>query len=158
MLRQLRRVLEATPPRHFDIRFWGRAGRLPYGNGYRCGTAACAAGCAALDPFFRKLGLAIKPWPSSNPVLPACGLRALSRFEDFDTVFVPRIHGESAGMYELSVLFGLEEDEGCWLFDAERYEGRSSPREVIKRIDVLLAKYDARWYAEHTPSSATAVC
>lgn len=53
---QLKRVLKALTPherrKHFDMGTWG----------YKtaCGTVACAAGHAGMDPWFRRRGLRLK--------------------------------------------------------------------------------------------------
>lgn len=60
-LMRLRDVIRKAPTKRFNMRFWERRGAydghsisLPAPT---CGTEACAAGWAAADPYFKKIGL-----------------------------------------------------------------------------------------------------
>jgi hypothetical protein len=101
-LRQLRRVVAAAPADRFVMDRFCTAGQP-------CGTAYCAAGWAALDPWMQK----------ETPMLKYFAL------EDFDqeTLVVPRDLRD--GFQGLSTVFDLKsaETENCSGVSAERLQG-----------------------------------
>lgn len=119
-LRQLRRVVQAAPARQFKM------------NDIQCGTAMCAAGWAAIDPWFVARGLRL---------IPGDGRHSPARVETETIRFT---------FPALAEFFGLDEEDADTLFaaDATRSTGRIPKRDVITNIDRILkghspAKYRA---------------
>lgn len=122
-LRQLRRVIEAADPDRLHMRAWSE--KAP------CGTAYCAAGWAAIDPWFQantSIGEIFVPKPSGH-----LGVRA-------DDPFRP-----------LANLFDLTPNDSTNLFGGGVYYDCDphavTKDEVIANIDRLLAGEHAKTYA-----------
>jgi hypothetical protein len=114
-LRQLRRVVEAAPEDRFDMGTLCDRGR--------CGTVHCAAGWAAVDPWFREH-------------------TELGRFFDVDRDGMFRYRGRPAKVLER--VFGLdEEDVERLFFDADDDTTRA---QVLASIDHMLAGLPAPTY------------
>jgi len=94
--------------RDFDMNFWATK---------ECGTSACAAGWAAMDPEFQIEGF------------------YLNRFNE-------PIFGKRWGFGACSEFFGLSEGETSQIFHSGGYEGDPdliTPTDVAARIRALLA-------------------
>lgn len=122
-LKQLRRVVEAAPDDRFHMRRWSE--KAP------CGTAYCAAGWAAIDPWFREntgIGDIFKLRRYGYLELITCSpFFSLARLFDIS-------------IYEAATLFGIGIDP------------RSNPHavsraEVIANIDRILAGQKPERYA-----------
>ncbi len=120
---ELRRVVEAAPPELFHMRAWKeKAG---------CGTAYCAAGWAAIDPWFTERGLTHEAMQAASMDFRDSTFDAVRRF------------------------FGLTEAEGERLFGTsgtDYYDPHAITREmVIENIDRMLAGKRPRFYRGRWP-------
>ena len=86
-LDHLEQVVSRAPADGFDLRFF-----YVQTNRNECGTIACAAGWACLDPTFRAMGLHL------------------------DSRGVPSYDGRVAGE-ALAEFFGISHDHACYLFN-----------------------------------------
>jgi hypothetical protein len=129
-LRELRRVIEAAPEDKLHMPQWCDF-HAP------CGTAYCAAGWAAIDPWFQK----------NTPILEIFSVQKLGDVfpktepERVGDLFVqPRTLGRT--MTSLAALFDLGYDAAANLFGNE-LGGFSShsvtKKEVLSRIDAAIA-------------------
>jgi hypothetical protein len=119
-LRQLRRVVEAAPEDRFDMR--------RFSTPTDCGTAYCAAGWAAIDPWFREhteLGRAFR-----------VGVGGMLGWDDDLAEVLGEVFGLTDG--ETNRLFGMFVGESCGV----------TRRLVLASIDRLLAGKAARSYAD----------
>lgn len=117
-LRQLRRVIEAVPDDRLHMRTFCEEGE--------CGTAYCAAGWAAVDPWFRE----------NTDIGDIFGV------DSDGTLFV--ICGYSCVFSDLADLFGLTRTDADRLFGADLEPDVTAPHavnktEVLNNIDLLLA-------------------
>lgn len=125
-LRQLRRVVAAAPADRFVMDRFCTVG-LP------CGTAYCAAGWAALDPWMQK----------ETPMLDYFALVSF----DPETLVAPR--GLRDGFHGLSTVFDLKSAETEKLFGGDLPSGcKVSQAAVIANIDRLLQGEATIPYAE----------
>ena len=126
---QLKRVLAAVPRRNFDLRLWA----LPRPG---CGTTGCAAGWAALDPWFQERGFYLASPDSFRVVHTTQELLAVppdSRFSLSPT------YNSWRGFRALSEFFDIEGEIAEEIFSADSYPPDASPGLVIEKIDRLLA-------------------
>ena len=115
-LLQLRRVVLAAPESRFDM------------NHFRCGTAMCAAGWAASDPWFTERGLHLAG--------------------EGDAVAIRFAEDSFDSFSALEVFFLLSAQDTERLFAAEAISGTGpiTKEEVIENIDRILAGEPARTY------------
>lgn len=108
-----------------------------------CGTSACAAGYAAMDPTFMEQGLRLKFTPAD---------------ETDEVLYDPKVHGDriqidpESGGYPvygrfstceaLKAFFDLDGDTTDYLFYPHKYPANTTvgPRQVIERIQEVLAR------------------
>lgn len=131
-LKQLRRVVLAAREAQFDMALFGKR--------TTCGTVCCAAGWAALDPWFlvnTEIGkvLPIKPATAATG-----GLFENHQLFDVDFSSCTPIDG-------LAGVFGIGQEDACALFNGETVDGVTK-QEVIDNIDRLLAGSHAEPYPE----------
>lgn len=121
-LQQLRRVVEAAPDDRLHMRAWSERAE--------CGTAYCAAGWAALDPWFQE----------NTPILGV--------FEITETKMVESLGNSSI---DLADLFGITSRDASALFATYSLCGIGphaiSKAEVLANIDRLIAGDSAKRYA-----------
>lgn len=125
---QLRRVVLAIPDAGFDMQWWSNT----------CGTTHCAAGWAALDPWFlahTAIGNYLAPYSAS----PTGTTMVLSTSLD--------------PLPGLARVFGLTEAEATRLLVA-RAGQPVSRRAVVAQIDALLAGRAIGLYAREEPARA----
>lgn len=135
-LLQVRRVLEKVrdEERPFNMMFWSEKDKIPHSITVpvaECGTASCAAGWAARDPWFQERGLRLeKPYPDSDSLFPKLG--------------------RQIGFDAMALLLDISRRDAHYLFDPWDYphwpecprHDRITPDMVIERIDDLLAGYE----------------
>lgn len=125
-LAELRRVVLAVPDAGFDMHQWSN----------ECGTIHCAAGWAALDPWFLRhteLGCVLAP-------------RSLS---PADTTVLPT---HIASVFGLAYVFGITSREAKALFIPPT-KRPVSRREVVAQIDDLLAGLAIDRYPGEAPEA-----
>jgi hypothetical protein len=121
-LRQLRRVVEAAPEDRFEMTIFSVSGK--------CGTAYCAAGWAAIDPWFRE-------HTELGQVFRMCEDGTLNWGRNLELTPV------------LGRAFGLEEWDVDRLFGMfVNWVGEVTRQHVLANIDRLLAGEPARSYSE----------
>lgn len=115
LLTDLQQAIDKDPDKWatFDLRMWRND----------CGTCFCAVGHAAMDPWFIERGLFMgsDTGPKGTQVLApameyARGWRAVCNF------------------------FSLEMASAMYLFSSCQYEHDAAPRDVVARIETLLAE------------------
>ena len=118
-LRQLARVVNAAPENRFDMRRFYSHGSL-----FACGTAYCAAGWAALDPWFAEHAGGAGSGLGSGP-----RDAALDRFHDF------------CRFSHLERVFDLDEQQTEALFGGNLPPTSRPPSKqaVLRKIKQLLA-------------------
>jgi hypothetical protein len=116
---QLRRVVEAAPEDRLHMRTWCESAA--------CGTAYCAAGWAAIDPWFREhteIETIFNVWDSED-----------------GEVMVHAVADRNV-CHDLAHFFGIDEDDANNLFAAFAHRGMDphaiSRAEVLGNIDALL--------------------
>lgn len=108
----------------FDLALWG-ASEDGKASSISCGTTACAMGLAVLSGAFRRAGL--------------------SNFHGPDApVITPQMPGDMLGMEAAESLFGITNEEACFLFLDDNYprsktSGAGGERYVAKRIRDFVA-------------------
>ena len=115
-LLQLRRVVLAAPESRFDM------------NHFRCGTAMCAAGWAASDPWFTERGLHLAGEGDAAEV--RFGENTFDPFSALEAFF----------------LLSTQDTERLFAGDALNGTGPITKEEVIENIDLILAGEPARVY------------
>ena len=118
-LLQLRRVVLAAPESRFDM------------NHFRCGTAMCAAGWAASDPWFTERGLHLAG--EGDAVSVQFGEDTFDPFSAFTDL-------------EAFFLLSTQDTERLFAADALNGTGPITKEEVIENIDLILAGEPARVY------------
>lgn len=97
----------------------------------KCITAACALGCAVMDPVFAKAGLKLKPWMTKKDAI-AAGFTT----RPCDVQYKQYLDFEAA-----TAFFGVEHAVSARLFDPTSYGGHDSlitPKDVARRVQYLL--------------------
>jgi hypothetical protein len=77
LLRVLRNLTPHQRRKHWDMNTWG------YNT--ECGTVACAAGHAGLDPWFRRRGFVLQPAASVDDIV-TCSFPGLTPSKFFGTI------------------------------------------------------------------------
>lgn len=93
---------------------------------YRCGTSACAAGQACLDPWFNRRGLKLD-------------------VKDIPHEISPPVYKGHSGWAAVHAFFDLNKGQARRLFDQHWYPGfRPSRQAVAKRIREFVANKEAQ--------------
>jgi hypothetical protein len=123
-LKQLRRVVEQAPEHRFHMNHWcdTNAG---------CGTAYCAAGWAALDPWFRE-NTEIEQIFKLEHLGPDPEIKGLELFDvrSRDWPYIGRTFGRLADMFD------IEDEESERLF-GQGLEADDSHNHVVTKAEVL---------------------
>jgi hypothetical protein len=129
-LRQLLRVVEAAPDERFDMRDFHRE--------TRCGTAYCAAGWAALDPWFRE----------NTPIGEVLGV--ISRTDGGRTL---EVMTPGCAFDSLADIFGLDRNDAVILFGATLNRWDVVDKcEVVENIRSLLGGGPVNDYTDYNDS------
>lgn len=123
-LRQLRRVIEAAPEDRLHMRAWS--------ENAECGTAYCAAGWAAIDPWFQQHTSILETFRVSPHSIVYTDY-AVTAFSRLDEIF--RI-----GIWNSEALFGKGINSSLGPHSVTKAE-------VLQRIDALIAGGDIEPYA-----------
>jgi hypothetical protein len=116
------------PATKFDMEAWVRHDKE------HCGTAACAAGHACLDPWFNDRGLSLEKittWMDAES-------------ESTVPVYTPKkqpVYMRETGFQALAKFFDVTGNEAAWLFDPFQYHIHNkqiTPEMVSNRIQNLL--------------------
>jgi hypothetical protein len=131
-LKQLRRVVEAVPEGQFDMEWFGKK--------TDCGTVCCAAGWAALDPWFQ----------ANTPINQALPIDTRPvrerRDRDQDEVFnIDAMFDGDAPIEKLARIFDLSDQDANNLFNGPTIEGVPKS-DVIDNIDRLIRGESAFCY------------
>ena len=132
-LEQLKRVVRDAPGDRFDMRY--------FGTKTACGTVCCAAGWAALDPWFLANTEIAK-------VLPKMIYDPLDgRWWEENDVF--QLGGPEHGSFQrLGEVFDLTDDDTDALFNGETRAGVTK-EDVIENIDRIVGGVGALEYGGH---------
>lgn len=127
-LEQLRRVVEAAPEERLDMRKWcGKSA---------CGTTYCAAGWAAIDPWFQR----------NTDILDTFDVREGTTRDGVLTTLVGHRRGAGMASKALARIFGIRWREAVFLFglnlDNDHLPSDVTKAEVLERIDALIAGDD----------------
>lgn len=169
-LTRLAALMRAIParlrdPEKFDLSHWCS---LTYDDkGHVCGTAACAGGWAALDPWFQERGLKLSSWRirelGTEKVhdIPSVVAKLYERWrpqkgQTEDVGFILYFDGEME-LHACRKFFGISHEEARCIFLARAYgPERHNPILVAERIEGLLAVADdpkerADWASYYDP-------
>ncbi len=126
-LAKLATLLMTVPDKHFDMSVWR--------DGEDCGTAACAVGHAAMDPWFNARGLKLQ---KRNKLMSRPGHS-----------WIPFFQGRTRKYLSLKAaqaFFGLSYEDAGHLFLPRKYRNEGldvKPSTVARRIRTLLKKQAA---------------
>jgi hypothetical protein len=106
-LQQVVRVLKSVQPEDFSLEEWS------------CGTAFCAIGHAAQDPWFIERGFILSAPTECTSGCPAFVNGAL-------------------GWYSVHLFFNLSANNASYLFAADRYDSDVTIENVVERIEAFI--------------------
>lgn len=120
-------ALEAIKPSNFKMDTWAEG---LFKNGEICGMTQCAGGCAAADPYFKKLGLRLEMQLSGFDDEGNQTLSADVKYTDADG-------NDYEGPEAIAQVMGIRDDEA----DRITTSFRSSKKQVVAAIRALAESY-----------------
>jgi hypothetical protein len=107
-LQQVVRVLRSVQPEHFCLKDWS------------CGTAFCAIGHAAQDPWFIERGFILSAPTDYTKECPSFGRGA-------------------SGWYSVHLFFNLSANDASYLFASNRYDTDVTIENVVERTEAFIS-------------------
>lgn len=147
-LTRLAELVEKIPVEEFEMSAW-------FKTGPSCGTIGCAAGWAALDPWFQDQGLRLIVEWSGRTVHRGRKPKVTKMDTLYFNIGLNQGKGKSThwiGSKGLAEFFGITDEESEGIFTPLAYrarrkpgfeKGKILPQEVVAQIRKVLASYNA---------------